>query len=411
MHLFSGKSAGHTGLSTRGGHLIRPTSPKSPSASAFESIEGSDDEDNMTDNSKVDSTYLYTNGDANLPDNGTVNGEPNIAASSMIRSYSVSGDLHDPVAADILRKEPEHETFREEDTIDDLIDLVKQIVAFHMQHNAEPEVVDLLMEVKHLNLLKKHVDKASYKRTCLYLSSSAKYLPEPEDLQVIDIGYMTYMKFKDYPRALQIALFRDNMQKPYVLPYSLGKIFQKIELVRSWGLPEVEEICSLNLSRVQSYLGNVIHLFMLLVGNSVLVLDSLPRPKMEPPVFEIFVTTGLQGHMYKAKGSLSPFFGVFRTHATRTGRLSLVVLAIEITDYNTHRSFCAQLVANVQAATVEKNKQRAIVGDGALEVKPRAVGAVPKLGEGGFGSVYKVIMRAYISLVWLCQKHLTSPTQ
>lgn len=38
-----------------------------------------------------------------------------IAAASMIRSHSVSGDLHgvppDPVAADILRKEPEQETF------------------------------------------------------------------------------------------------------------------------------------------------------------------------------------------------------------------------------------------------------------------------------------------------------------
>ncbi|KAK1360758.1 hypothetical protein POM88_045232 [Heracleum sosnowskyi] len=94
MHLLSGKSAGHTGLSTIGGHLIRPTSPKSPSARAFESIEWSDDEDNMIDNSKVDSTYLYTNGDANLPENGTVNGEPNIGASGMIRSHSVSGDLH-----------------------------------------------------------------------------------------------------------------------------------------------------------------------------------------------------------------------------------------------------------------------------------------------------------------------------
>ena len=64
MPLLLGKPSGHMNLSTRGGHLIRPTSPKSPSASAFESIEGSDDEDNMTDNSKVDSTYLYTNGDA-----------------------------------------------------------------------------------------------------------------------------------------------------------------------------------------------------------------------------------------------------------------------------------------------------------------------------------------------------------
>ena len=38
-----------------------------------------------------------------------------MVTSSMIRSHSVSGDLHgvqpDPVAADILRKEPEHETF------------------------------------------------------------------------------------------------------------------------------------------------------------------------------------------------------------------------------------------------------------------------------------------------------------
>lgn len=38
-----------------------------------------------------------------------------MAAPSMIRTHSVSGDLHgvqpDPIAADILRKEPEQETF------------------------------------------------------------------------------------------------------------------------------------------------------------------------------------------------------------------------------------------------------------------------------------------------------------
>lgn len=50
------------------------------------------------------------------PDHITANGEQmSMATPSMIRSHSVSGDLHgvqpDPVAADILRKEPEHETF------------------------------------------------------------------------------------------------------------------------------------------------------------------------------------------------------------------------------------------------------------------------------------------------------------
>lgn len=52
----------------------------------------------------------------NLPDHINANGEQMpVAASTMIRSHSVSGDLHgvqpDPVAADILRKEPEQETF------------------------------------------------------------------------------------------------------------------------------------------------------------------------------------------------------------------------------------------------------------------------------------------------------------
>ncbi|XP_052175003.1 AMP deaminase-like [Diospyros lotus] len=115
--LSEGKSPGQGSLSKRAGHLIRPTSPRSPvaSASAFESVEGSDDEDNMTDNAKLD-MYIQTNGNADLPNQNNANEEQiQIDASSMMRSHSVSGDLHsvqpDPVAADILRKEPEHETF------------------------------------------------------------------------------------------------------------------------------------------------------------------------------------------------------------------------------------------------------------------------------------------------------------
>lgn len=100
----------------------------------------------------------------------------------------------------------------EEGPIDDLMDLVVQIVAFHMKHNAEPEAVDLLMEVEDLDLLVEHVDSANYKRTCLYLTSSAKYLPGPDDMLVLDIAHSIYMKFEEYPRALQIALYLDNMQ-------------------------------------------------------------------------------------------------------------------------------------------------------------------------------------------------------
>ncbi|OIT00135.1 PREDICTED: 26S proteasome non-ATPase regulatory subunit 2 homolog A-like [Nicotiana attenuata] len=100
----------------------------------------------------------------------------------------------------------------EEGPIDDLMELVQQIVAFHMKHNAEPEAVDLLMEVEDLDLLVEHVDSTNYKRTCSYLTSSAKYLPGPDDMLVLDIAYTIYMKFEEYPSALVTALYLDNLQ-------------------------------------------------------------------------------------------------------------------------------------------------------------------------------------------------------
>ncbi|AES89702.1 putative 26S proteasome regulatory complex, non-ATPase subcomplex, Rpn1 subunit [Medicago truncatula] len=99
----------------------------------------------------------------------------------------------------------------EEAPIDDLMELVKQIVAFHMKHNAEPEAVDLLMEVEDLDMLTEHVDKTNFKRTCLYLTSSARYLPGPDDMLVLDIAFSIYLKFEEFPNALQIALFMDNL--------------------------------------------------------------------------------------------------------------------------------------------------------------------------------------------------------
>ncbi|KAB2043479.1 hypothetical protein ES319_D01G020400v1 [Gossypium barbadense] len=100
----------------------------------------------------------------------------------------------------------------EEAAIEDLMELVQQIVSFHMKHNAEPEAVDLLMEVEDLDLLIEHVDKTNFKRTCLYLTSAARYLPGPDDMLVLDIAYTIYLKFEEFASALQIALSLDNMQ-------------------------------------------------------------------------------------------------------------------------------------------------------------------------------------------------------
>lgn len=63
---FSGRASVHGASSIRKtGSFVRPISPKSPvaSASAFESVEESDDDDNLTNSEGLDASYLQANGD------------------------------------------------------------------------------------------------------------------------------------------------------------------------------------------------------------------------------------------------------------------------------------------------------------------------------------------------------------
>eukprot|EP00252_Welwitschia_mirabilis_P007291 TRINITY_DN1852_c1_g1_i1.p1 TRINITY_DN1852_c1_g1~~TRINITY_DN1852_c1_g1_i1.p1 ORF type:complete len:893 (+),score=200.52 TRINITY_DN1852_c1_g1_i1:210-2888(+) len=100
----------------------------------------------------------------------------------------------------------------EDASTQDLMGLVHQIVAFHVKHNAEPEAVDLLMEVEELDVLIDHMDKTNYKRTCLYLLSFSSYVPGPDDMLVLDIAYSIYTKFEEYTNALRVALCMHNME-------------------------------------------------------------------------------------------------------------------------------------------------------------------------------------------------------
>lgn len=63
-----------------------------------------------------------------------------------------------------------------------------------MEHNAEPEAVDLLLEVEDMDQLLQHVNEGNYARTCLYLTSAAAYLAEPDDSAVLHVAFDAYMK-------------------------------------------------------------------------------------------------------------------------------------------------------------------------------------------------------------------------
>ena len=71
---------------------------------------------------------------------------------------------------------------------------------------AEPEAVDLLLEVEQLDWLLQHVDEKNFNRTCLYLMSCCRYLPEPDDMQVLEATYKIYCQQGRMPDALRIAI-------------------------------------------------------------------------------------------------------------------------------------------------------------------------------------------------------------
>lgn len=50
-----------------------------------------------------------------------------------------------------------------------LLPLVRDVVAFDMQHSAEIQACDLLMEIDRLDLLSQHMDQSNYPRVCHYL--------------------------------------------------------------------------------------------------------------------------------------------------------------------------------------------------------------------------------------------------
>lgn len=93
---------------------------------------------------------------------------------------------------------------------EDLMGLVRVIVPEHMQNNAEPEAVDLLLEVEAIDLVVEHASEQSCQRTCLYLVSCAAYLPAPENVEVLECAYKVHAKFGQWVDAARVALKLDS---------------------------------------------------------------------------------------------------------------------------------------------------------------------------------------------------------
>merc|ERR1719453_2303689 len=92
--------------------------------------------------------------------------------------------------------------------------MVDVIVPFHLQHNSEPEAVDILFEVQQLPRLTdagspavEHITSTNFTRIVLYLLGSARLASDPDDFQALLTTAFTISKTQgDYVGALRVAL-------------------------------------------------------------------------------------------------------------------------------------------------------------------------------------------------------------
>lgn len=85
-------------------------------------------------------------------------------------------------------------------------ELIAQISRYYMEHNDEPDAVDLLMCVGKLDDIIDLVDEESSKRVCIYLNQCFSYLPEPKNFDVLRVLIQIYKKHGEIAPALVAAM-------------------------------------------------------------------------------------------------------------------------------------------------------------------------------------------------------------
>ncbi|KAJ1562561.1 proteasome regulatory particle base subunit, partial [Nowakowskiella sp. JEL0078] len=94
----------------------------------------------------------------------------------------------------------------------DLLDLALELVPFFLEHNAEADACDLLIELESLDQLPKFVDQNTFKRVCLYIVSCVSYVAPPDDVSILKTAHTIYRIQNEWPHALQISIRLNDIE-------------------------------------------------------------------------------------------------------------------------------------------------------------------------------------------------------
>ncbi|KAH9992275.1 armadillo-type protein [Russula vinacea] len=91
-------------------------------------------------------------------------------------------------------------------TLEDLHDLALVCATFLLEHNAEPDAVDLLEELEAIDRIVNLVDANTYSRVAAYMIACVNLLPPQDDVAFLKTAHMIYEKHQRFPEALSLAI-------------------------------------------------------------------------------------------------------------------------------------------------------------------------------------------------------------
>lgn len=91
-------------------------------------------------------------------------------------------------------------------TIEDLHNLGLECATFFLGHNAEPDAVDLFVELEIVDRIASLVDANTFGRVCAYMDRCVMLLPPPDDVTFLRTIHKIYLQFSKFPEALGVAI-------------------------------------------------------------------------------------------------------------------------------------------------------------------------------------------------------------
>ncbi|KAH8083342.1 armadillo-type protein [Cristinia sonorae] len=132
-------------------------------------------------------------------------------------------------------------------SIDDLRALGLECATFLLQHNAEPDAVDLLEELEIVNRIVEIVDENTFSRVCQYMVACVNLLPPPDDVAFLETAHAIYVQHQRFPEALALsirlgnpALVRDDFNAPGnpLMKRQLAFLLARAQVPKEWLDPE-----------------------------------------------------------------------------------------------------------------------------------------------------------------------------